>query len=200
MMRGFRVLAVLCLSCLLSACSQWRYDLGAPLPALPEGQPFATGTPLAEVLSVLGPPLRISATNQGYALLWEYWQVRENTLGFSLGALGVDFLSVDLGEAHARTEMVMLQFTADHRLRSGIHERWDSDVGGGRSVQPLASLVSVVDVDDLVERLPQQAWGRQSLELPPITLNHQNRPDQGQAGISQRGVPAGIGQRSLEMD
>lgn len=200
MIPGCRLSALLLAACLLGGCSQWRYDLGEPLPALPDGQPFASGTALSEVLGVLGPPLRISASDDGYALLWEYWQVRENTLGISLGALGVDFLSVDLGEAHARTEMVILHFGPGHRLRSGIHQRWDSDVGGGRSVQPLASLVSVVDVDDLVQRLPQQAWGRQSLEPLPVTLNHSQRPDQGQAGLSQRGVPSGVGQRSLEMD
>lgn len=191
---------VFLLGCLLlGGCSQWRYDLGQPLPALPDGQPFAPQSSLAEVLEVLGPPLRMSESAAGYVLLWEYWQVRENTLGLSLGALGVDLLTVDIGEAHARTELVLVHFGPDHRVRGGIHQRWESDVGGGRSLQPLASLVSVVDVDDLLERLPQQGWGRQGLDPLPVSLNREQRPDLGQAGVSQRGVPTGIGQRSLEM-
>lgn len=199
-MRQGRIALTLMACLYLAGCSQWRYDLGQPLPAVPEGQPFVAGTPLGEVLEVLGPPLRISDSPAGYVLLWEYWQVRENTLGFSLGALGVDVLSVDLGEAHARTEMVLVHFDAGHRVRGGSHQRWDSDVGGGRSIQPLAGVVSVVDVDDLVLRLPQHDWGRFNLEPAPVTLNRAQHPDLGQAGMSQRGVPLGIGQRSLEMD
>ena len=60
--------------------------------------------------------------------------------------------------------------------------------------------MSVVDVDDLVSRMPQHSWGAASLDRLPEALNAHNRPDMGQAGIQQRGTPTGIGQQTLEMD
>ena len=58
----------------------------------------------------------------------------------------------------------------------------------------------VVDVDDLLNIMPQHQWGAASLAELPVTLNADNRPDLGQNGIEQRGTPTAVGQRSLEMD
>ena len=68
---------------LLTACSQWRYDLGTSLTdvVLPE-----QNTPLDQVLEQLGPPLRMSATDTGFVLAWEHWHIREDSVGIRLGA------------------------------------------------------------------------------------------------------------------
>ena len=65
------ILAFSLLACLLlAACSQWRYDLGTPLPATDLPQENMS---LAQALDLLGPPQRISATDTGFVLAWEHW-------------------------------------------------------------------------------------------------------------------------------
>jgi hypothetical protein len=183
---------------LLSACTQWRYELGEPLSA--SQAPDASQSPaLADVLAQLGPPQRLSAIDGGYVLAWEHWQIRESSLGFSLGSLGVDILSVDWGDARVEGEFLLLTFNRGHQLTASTFSRWDADAGSGAALQPLFGLVSVVDVDDLVRRMPQHDWGAAALKRLPEALNTPSRPDMGQAGIEQRGTPTGIGQQSLEM-
>jgi hypothetical protein len=144
--------------------------------------------------------MRISATPDGYVLAWEHWQVREDTLGVSLGRLtGVDFLSADWGDARMKGEFILAVFDRGHRLTASVFSDWDSDAGGGTALQPFIG-VSLVDVDDLVARLPHHDWGATYLDRLPKALNAPNRPDTGQAGIQQRGTPGGIGQQALEMD
>lgn len=184
---------------LLGGCTQWHYDLGDPLTAtdLPD---TAQTTTLAQVLSELGPPQRLSALSSGYVLAWEHWQVNETTVGLSLGLLGTDLLSLDWGKAHIRGEFLLLTFNRQHLLTGGSFSNWQGEAGGGQAVQPLLSLVSMVDVDDLVARLPHHQWGSTLLEPIPQMLNSGSRPDTGQNGIQQRGTPSGVGQQSLEVN
>ena len=64
-------------------------------------------------------------------------------------------------------------------------------------MQPLFSVVPVVDVSDLLDTLPAHDWGAMSLDSLPETLNHVQRIENGQ--LEQRGTPTGTGQRVLEM-
>jgi hypothetical protein len=182
---------------LLSACSQWRYDLGVPLDNL-EIPP--QNTALAEVLQRLGPPLRISATDTGFVLAWEHWHVREDSAGFSLGALGADFLSADWGDMRINGEFLLLTFDRQHLLTSATHSTWDNHGGGGKAIQPLFGFVSVVDVDDITDIMPQHRWGKSLLQPLPGTLNNASNLDSGQSGLQQRGTPTAAGQQSLGMD
>ena len=200
-MADTRRVPLLALALMLSGCTQWHYNLGeslAPEAAALAAAP-ATDLRAGDILSRLGPPLRVSAIPGGYVLGWESWQVTENVLGFSLGALGVDFLSIDVGRASTRNEALLLTFSAQHRLVGGSWHGRDDSVGGGRSVQPLVGLLPVVDVDDITARLPQHDWGRGALEPLPVGLNRAQRPDMGQAGVAQRGTPTGTGQQTLEL-
>jgi len=182
---------------LLSACSQWHYDLGTPLAVreLPRQD-----MPLHDVLERLGPPLRMTATDTGYVLAWEHWHIRENTLGVSLGVLGADFMSADWGEMRAKGEFLLVTFNREHRVTGAARSDWDSDGGGGRAIQPFLGFVSVVDADDLLHPLPQHRWGGSFLQRLPSNLNQNSDPDAGQRGLEQRGTPTAIGQRSLQMD
>lgn len=192
-------ICLLCWACLLSGCTQWRYDLGAPLSStdLPDADQTTT---LAQVLIQLGPPQRLSALSNGYVLAWEHWQVDEDTFGLSLGAMGADLLSIDWGKANIRGEFLFLTFNRQHQLTSSTFSRWNGRAGGGQAIQPMLSLVSMVDTEDLVERLPHHQWGSALLEPIPQTLNTGSRPDTGQNGIQQRGTPSGAGQQSLEIN
>ena len=181
----------------LGGCTQWRYDLGTPLHPgqLPDAQ---AGMPLGDVLARLGPPHRVSATVDGYVLAWEFWKIREDTIGLSLGALGADLLSVDWGKARVSGDFLLAFFDSHHRLTASAFSQWQGDAGGGRAIQPMIGLVSLVDVEDLVDELPQHDWGASLLEPLPIAANSDSRPDTGQNGIQRRGTPSGIGQQSLE--
>ena len=77
-------------------------------------------------------------------------------------------------------------------------DQWDSDAGGGQGLQPFASMVAVVDVDDLLEPMPQHSWGAQSLDRLPTTLNRASQLDTGSNGIQQRGTSPTVGQHSLD--
>ncbi len=183
---------------LLAGCTQWHYDMGSPL-SEEQTPAVADGVPLAAVLEQLGPPLRVSATPEGYVLAWEHWLVQRTTFGFSLGPMGIDFLAIDWGDARARGEYMLLAFDRQHRLTGSAFSTWDADAGKGMALQPSIGM-PLVDVDDLVDRMPHHRWGAAWLDRLPETLNTPSRPDLGQAGTQQRGTPAGIGQQSLEMD
>ncbi len=197
MVSKYRLGAVLALSGALSACTQWHYEMGAQVPEATRIQ-LTSGTALSDVLAALGPPVRISSSNNGYLMAWEYWRVSENSLGFSLGAVGADLLSVDWGDTRVSGEYLLITFDRDHRLSASSYADWDNINGSGRAIQPSIGLAEIVDVSDLVEDLPHHSWGEQLLGEPGESLNTPHGPDSGNSGIEQRGTPSGVGQRSLE--
>ena len=188
---------VLSATALISGCSIWSYDLGQPLTGLdvPANQEQAA---LGDVLARLGPPHRIAAGDSGYVMAWEHWLVSEASVGFSLGFLGAEFLSMDWGDARVEGEYLLLTFDREHMLVSSTVSQWNNDAGGGGAIQPLFGFVSVVDVDDLTERMPQHRWGAAALKPLPNALNNPSNPELGQGGLQQRGTPTGAGQQSLE--
>ena len=183
----------------LTGCSQWRYDLGPPLSTADLPDP-GNNISLQLALDLLGPPQRMSATDNGYVLAWEHWHIRENSLGLSLGAMGAKFFSLDGGEMQTRGEFLLLTFDEQHLLTSSIRSHWDNNGGGGAAIQPFLSLVSLVDVRDLVGHKSQHRWGGSFLQRPSKALNNDSNPDTGQNGLQQLGTPTAIGQQSLEMD
>lgn len=183
---------------LLGGCSQWHYELGTPIDET--AMPRAGERPhLQQVLDVFGPPLHLSASDGGYVMAWEYWWIREQSIGFNLGPLGADFLAIDAGALHTRGEHIVMTFDRDHRMSAASYSSWDTRAGGGMGIQPLG-IVSVVDGDDLNGNLPQQEWGAALLAEDEITINRQSSTGTGQNGIEQRGTPRDIGQNSLELD
>ncbi|GAB3279811.1 hypothetical protein [Parahaliea aestuarii] len=179
-----------------AGCSQWHYQMGEPLD---ETAAPRQGHTMSQVLAALGPPLRLSATPSGYVMGWEYWRIRENSLGFSLGALGADFLSVDWGDARIAGQFMLVSFNREHRVSGAAYMTWDGDGSSGSAIQPLFGFAEVVEVGDLLTPLPQHDWGANLLDRLPAVLNSESRPDMGNSGIQQRGTPAGIGQQSLEL-
>jgi len=196
-MRASLTTIILITCALLSACTQWRWDMGMSLAddAVPE-----KGTPLGAVLLQLGPPMRLSSSDNGYLMAWEYWHIREDSVGIRLGALGAEFLSADWGEMRVKGNFLLLSFDEQHRLSAAVRSEWDNYGGGGKGIQPLFGFVSVVDADDLTAPMPQHEWGLGLLQRRlPVALNRNSNPDMGQGGLQQRGTPGAAGQRALEM-
>ena len=194
-------------SVLLGGCTQWRYDIGEPIASLQNAdqtQPATTGEvkvpslSLGQVLDQLGPPHHVSAASAGFAMAWEYWHIREDSVGISLGALGADFLTFDWGTMHAQGEFVLLTFDANHQLTAISRSTWDGPAGSGMAVQPFVSVISVLDSDDLRGPLPQHAWGAGLLQQLPRGLNRVSNTNEGRNGLQQRGTPAAVGQHTLD--
>ena len=185
--------------CLLTGCTQWHYDLGRPL-SKADVPDVEQNLNLQQVLADLGPPQRISATSNGYVLAWEHWQVKEQTLGLSLGAMGAELFSLDWGDMQASGEFLVVTFDRQHQLLGSTLSQWDNNGGGGKAFQPFFSPVSVVDAGDLVGKMPQHRWGWGFLKPLPRALNRNSNSDTGQNGVEQRGTPTAIGQQSLEMN
>lgn len=134
-------------------------------------------------------------------MAWEHWDIRENSIGITLGALGADFFSADWGEMRIKGEFLLATFDHQHLLTSATHTDWDNDGGGGQAIQPFFSFVSVVDVEDLIDAMPQHDWGSLLLQADlPSALNSGSSSDTGQQGLQQRATPKAVGQQSLEMD
>lgn len=195
---------VLLSALLIGGCTQWRYDMGEPIAALDnnssQGGLAATipNMSLAQVLDLLGPPHHVSAADTGFAMAWEHWHIREDSIGVSLGAMGADFLTFDWGRMHAKGEFVLLTFNDEHQLTAMSRSQWDGPAGGGMAVQPFVSVVSVVDSDDLRDPLPQHNWGAGLLQQLPRGLNRASNSDEGRNGLQQRGTPAAVGQHTLD--
>jgi hypothetical protein len=194
-----------CLACLLltcwqlSGCTLGRYELGEPLDEAKLSR-LAPQASLGQALQLLGPPVHMSATDSGYVMAWEHWQIREDALGLRLGALGADIINMDMGRMHVKGEFLLLTFNQQHVLSSTTLSHWDNYAGGGVGVQPFASFVDVVDADDLRNPMKQHRWGSALLKSMSKGQNRHSSPHTGQNGIEQRGTTQAIGQQSLEMD
>jgi len=186
-------------SCLLlQGCISVRhYELGVPLTEADSPDP-ANGVTATQAMARLGPPLRMSAMPDGYAMAWEYWYIVERSVGFSLRLASVDFLSVDWGRANAEGDFLLMSFDREHRLLTSHLLEWDGDAGGGQGIQPFLSTVDVVDVNDLLQSLPAHDWGIDAFAPLPNSLNRDNRMDTGQNGLERRGTGPGVGQHALE--
>jgi hypothetical protein len=191
-----RRLCTLLLLSLLGGCTQWYYEFGEALPA--DYEQRAEGQSLAAVMAELGPPLRYAATEQGLVMAWESWRIRETSIGVSLGFVGIDALEADWGDARIRGDYLVMLFDRQHQVTAAARARRDGDIGGGAALQPFAGWVSVVEVDDLLQPLPQHGWGGSQLLPLPAALNNAARPGMGDTAIEQRGTPSGAGQRIQE--
>ena len=192
-----RLLAPLLLCLALGGCTQWDYTLGTPL-AAPDIPGAGDRPTLGAVMERLGPPHRVSAADGGLVLAWEYWHVRENSLGFNLGPVGIDFLSIAVATVDTRGQFLLATFDRDHRLTATTFSEWDNRIGDGRAIQPFG-VVDLVTTGDLVSGQTQHRWGAAMLRRLPETLNSESDLDDGASGLEQRGTPENIGQRALEL-
>ncbi|WOJ94618.1 hypothetical protein R0135_05495 [Congregibacter variabilis] len=195
-MRISVVIALLSLALLQGGCTQWYYEMGEALPESFEQD--AQGKTLANVLAELGPPLRFATSEDQLLMAWEAWEVRRSALGLSLGWAGADFLNFDWGSAEIEGDYLIVTFDADGRVSAAQRVHREESLGGGAAIQPFYSFVSVVDVQDLLQPLPQHGWGASQLLTLPQVLNNPQSPGMGDTGIEQRGTPLGAGARTLE--
>jgi len=193
-----RLGAALLLSTLvLSGCTHWRFELGeslAPLDTDSSARPLT----LELVLERMGPPQYLTATDAGWVMAWEHLVITEDSLGLSLGLLGADFLNADWGEMNTAGEYLLISFDRQHQVSGAARSTWSGLSGSGMALQPLASVLSVVESDDLRERLPQHNWGASLLQVLPAGLNRRSNLEEGINGLQRRGTSGAIGQHTLD--
>ena len=180
----------------LSGCTQNRYQFGES----PVAASLREGDSLSTILSVLGPPIQLASLDTGMVLSYEYWRVSEDQIGLSLRALGLDFLSVDWGDATIEGEYLLVFLDIHNTLTHTERHDMVMNAGGGRGIQALVSVVDVADTDDFTDpSMPQHRWGAFALDELPVTLNRRSSMLTGQAGIERRGTPQDVGQHALEI-
>ena len=189
-------LAVLFAGCLLlSGCSQWHYEMGAPAPQLSESKVGKLNR--SEVMGLLGPPHSLSKSAGGYVLAWEYIALTESSIGLSLSNLGLDFLSLDWSQISSHGEYLLATFDASHTLTAVSFSKWTSDAGDSKSIQPLG-IVNGISSRDLRAKAPQHQWGYGLFRQLPEVLNAHSDLESGESGLEQRATPTTLGQRTLE--
>jgi hypothetical protein len=181
---------------LLSACSQWNYTFSAPSPTISDSSVGKLNR--SEVMALLGPPDNLSKSGDGYVFAWEYIGLTETSVGFTLGPLGLEFLSLDWSHVSSHGEYLLATFDANHTLTALSLSKWNSNAGDSKSIQPLG-VVNGISSSDLRARSPQHRWGKALLQRLPEALNAHSDIDSGEFGLEQRATPTSPGQRTLEL-
>jgi len=170
------------------------------------GQPIAVAdvplregvTTAGQVVAALGPPARMSALPEGFAMLYEYLDARERQLGFNLDFIGIDWFKVATGRGTAERQALLLVFDDEGALRASDFQAWTEPVGKGLALQFLFVAMPTVDTRYLWETAEQHVWGRGALEPLSVTLNTGQSIVNGRHGLEMRGTPRSAGQRTLE--
>jgi hypothetical protein len=195
-----RIFSLLLAVVLLAGCSTiYRQVGGDPIPAgtsaWTEGETRVEG-----VLSVLGPPSRLTATPGGYAFLYERLSISETQLGLGGRDGWWQLIKLSWADADLARDVLVLHFDREGVLRARSRRRSVEDLGEVGAIQPILALDQVVDTttweDDFTESL---SWGRGLLVPLPKGLNRRQNMDTGAAGFEQSGTSTKAGQHSLEM-
>ena len=195
-----RQAAVLLLPVVLSACTFIEKDIGRSFKR--DAQTLlASGEQLTvdEVLSDLGPPHQMLALADGYAFLYQRFDVKERQLGVSSDAPVLRWFKVSLADADSSSQSLVARFDASDQLVAASVVTQKEDLGESGSVMFALSFRSLVDASDLDSDVWGPGnWGQYLLQEPKVLLNVQSSPDTGEATLEQRGTPTNVGQRTME--
>ncbi len=194
-MAAFRACCPIVLALFLVGCSVVKRDLGppvAPVDSLSEDGETHYG----EVLRSLGPPDRVSALSVGMAFLYEHLFLTESTAAVTRGGgwfnLSAAWLTVE-------RETLLFVFDDEGILRGQSYGERVDDLGSGADAAFLAITDKHVSSSDIDEDGGPYEWGSRLLESLPRTLNDEQSPSVGDAGVQQRGTATNVGQNTLEM-
>ena len=188
----------LLVSCLLTSCSSFRMEMGAPLP--PSPPQFAEGsTRVHAVLRELGPPHEVSRLPAGFVFLYQYSLIKEFQLGVSANKDVFRWLKFIKAWNHLDQQALVLRFDDQGVLRAAGQAVWQESLGGGSAVQLLYSVISLSDISELLHPADAHNWGQHLLQPPPVVLNSRQSLRSGENGLQQRVATDYVGQETLEM-
>lgn len=192
-------LAASALLLLQAGCSTLRKTVDANLD-LSDSACIAGQTHVHEVLSELGPPTRMTATDDGFVFLYEEFSILEMQAGLSGGEGWWQLIKLTMADADLRRQTLLLHFDSDGLLRAGAFEQTRESLGRAGAVQPLVELQPIVDTATYTgEASAPMIWGAALLRPLPQTLNAAQCLVSGDSGLELSGTPAKAGQQTLEM-
>jgi hypothetical protein len=179
---------------LVTGCSDLKSEVGRQLPEKP-GAIRVGQSRIHDVLSLAGPPTRISAAADGFAMLYEYNGVEERQLGISI----LNIFKLVGAKSRLEHQCWLVTFDTNGVVRGWGEERWRKKFGTGGGAQILITVASLVDSSQVRKPAPQHEWGKGCLTPLPKALNYAESLDLGAYGFEQTLAPTAVGQRSLEM-
>lgn len=157
-------------------------------------------THYGDVLSVAGPPTKLSALGDDLVFLYEHAAIKERQFGISIDYSWLRFLKFTVGRSKADRQVLVLLFDDQGVLRSHRSRVWADDLGRGSAVQFIMAVVPVTDTGSLDEGPESHRWGTAMLQARlSESLNRANSLETGQRGVETAGTPDGAGQHTLEM-
>lgn len=191
--------AALMLSLSLAGCSHLTTNVGAPLPPR-QSLDLAVGTStVGDVLHALGPPARLTATPEGFAMLYEHNFVTENQIGFYIPYGLLSYLKFVNAKARLDHDCWAMTFDSDGRLTGWGEEGSDRPFGSGFAMQIIVAEKALVDTSKVSQPATQHTWGEACLVRLPKAANVAQSLSDGSYGFEQTLSPLGAGQHALEM-
>lgn len=191
-------LLVLLFGVVLSGCTVVRNDY--EFPSAQTGKAVEGKTHYSKVLDEFGPPLKLSALDNGMVFLYESASTVEDQLGVSISISNLNFLKFVFGGGKANQEVALFSFDSEGILRSTSIDSWSRSLGSSASLQFILALLPVTDTGGIGDSPPALDWGAGLLQPDvAIALNHHNSLDTGLSGVEQQGTPRSAGQRALEL-
>lgn len=191
----------LCGMLLLSSvgCTLARKSMN-PNIAFPQ-QPYLIGeTDRNEVLTELGPPLKMTILPEGYAFMYEGVDTKELQLGFTLPIPIINWFKVVVARADYNHHVLVYQFDLNHKLLAAAGNDIHFDLGNSTAVQPILAVEMLFDTSAVENDIVHfTEWPAFCLWPLPETINRANSMNTGTAGIEQRGTAPFVGQRALEL-
>jgi hypothetical protein len=180
-----------------TGCSHLTSDIG---PHLPEAPGIVTGkSTLGDVVTAVGVPSQVSASEGGFVFLYEHNQVVENQIGIAFNFPVLRWLKFVYASSGLRHEAWLMTFDTNDVLRAWGREDWKKPLGTGAAAQILVTVSSLVDSTAVRRPASQHRWGEMWLNSLPQVLNTAQSPQDGRFGLEQRLAPTFVGQHTLEM-
>ncbi len=194
-------LAIICLLATgLCACTFIEKDVGAGFKR--EGRAMlasAEKLSVDDILDELGPPHQLVALPDGYAFLYQKFDIRERQLGLSSDAPLLRWFKISLADAGSTSQAFVARFDEDDNLIAGVVATNSEELGEAGGLIFAFNFLSQVDSSDLDSDLwGATKWGMFLLQEPNILLNAANNPDLNANALDQRGTPTNVGQRTMD--
>ena len=152
-----------------------------------------------DVLAPLGPPHQLVALSDGYAFLYQKFDVRERQLGIGSDAPVLRWFKFSLADAGSTSQAFVARFDQSDLLIAASVVTNEEELGEVGSIMFAFNFLSQVDSESLDRDVwGPGRWGKLLLQEPNVLLNAQSSPDTGQSALDQRGTPTNVGQRTME--
>lgn len=191
-------LLLLCLGVSTAGCSVIRQDVGQPL--VVDTKAVAAAPDYHHVLKILGPPHKLSRSEDGMVFMYEEVDLTERQFGVNLATNDVSLFKVVVAREYADRQALVVDFDAEGLTRSFGYRGWSDIAAEGAALQFILVIAGVADEGDLNDAPAVHHWGFGLLEADlPRQLNRQNGLETGESGVEQKGMPTSIGQHALEL-